>query len=90
MHAAIYGNCSEKSIHGMIWCATVILILAHTFCLVCLRREPKSPWYSHSLAFSLREPQFAQRKVFDALCSLLLCQNIVIARLFCAPFTFHP
>lgn len=43
MHYAIYGNCGGKKKY-IVWYGvkvTVILMMAHTLCLMCLRREPK-------------------------------------------------
>lgn len=89
MHSAMYVNCVEKTIRGMVWCTTNCSNDAGTHLLPCVSRErTQSPCSGIRTAwlFPLREPQFAQRKVFDALCSLLLFQNTVIARLFlCFP-----
>lgn len=89
MLSALSGNCVEKTTHGRVWCANNCNNDAGTHLLPCWSQErtqsPRSGIHTVWL-FPLREPQFAQRKVFDALYSLLLCQNIVIAQLFLCVF----
>lgn len=83
----------EKNTYGMMWCLSDCHTDDGTHPLPRVSQErtqsPRNGIHTAWL-FPLREPQFAQRKVFDALCSLLLCQNTIIAQLFCASLTFHP